>query len=55
MKCSSTSGATVSMQTIRLSLLSGFQLAGRVLDEVVAGRDHHVGVLEARQRVVARL
>ena len=28
---------------------------GRVLDEVVADRDHHVGLLEARQRVVARL
>jgi hypothetical protein len=28
---------------------------GRVLDEVVADRDDHVGVLEARQRVVVRL
>ena len=27
----------------------------RVLDEVVADGDHHVGVVEARERVVARL
>ena len=54
MKCSSTSAATVSMQTIVLSR-SGFQLLRRVLDEVVADRDHDVGVLEARERVVARL
>ena len=33
----------------------GFQLRRRVLDEVVADRDHDVGVLEAGQRVVARL
>ena len=54
MKCSSTSAATVSMQTIRLSRC-GFQLRRRVLDEVVADGDHDVGVLEAGQRVVARL
>ena len=42
------------MQTILLSRF-GFQLLRRVLDEVVADGDHHVGVLEAGQRVVARL
>ena len=54
MKCSSTSGATVSMQTIFLSRVR-VPVRGRVLDEVVADGDHHVGVLEAGQRVVARL
>ena len=54
MKCASTSGATVSMQTIVLSPF-GFQCDGRVLDEVVADRDHDVGVVEAGERVVARL
>ena len=33
----------------------GVPVLGRVLDEVVADREHDVGVLEARHRVVARL
>ena len=54
MKCSSTSaGDGVDADDLLVAL--GVPVLGRVLDEVVADGDHDVGVLEARQRVVARL
>ena len=54
MKCSSTSGGTRVDADDRLVALR-VPVRRRVLDEVVADGDHHVGVLEAGQRVVARL
>ena len=53
-KYSSISAATLSIMTIRLSP-SRVPVLGRVLDQVVADRDHQVGVLEPGHLVVARL
>ena len=54
MKYASISAGSESMQTIRLVALR-VPVLRRVLDEVVADREHHVGLVEAGHRVVAGL